>query len=61
MSERGGQVRKPFEQPALVVGGHPTVQHHEPANSRPVLGFRALELDAAVAAGTARHGRFRFS
>jgi hypothetical protein len=58
MSERGRQLGEPLEQPPLVVGGHPSVQHDEPADCGAVLGFDALEFGAAVAAGPAGHGRF---
>ena len=58
MGERGFQLREPLEEPPPVVGGHPTVQHDEPADGGAMLGFDPLELGAAVAAGTVRHGRF---
>jgi len=54
VGERGFQLRVPLEEPPSVIGGHPAVQHHEPADSGAVLGFDPLELGAAVAAGTVR-------
>ena len=44
MGKRGSQLREPLEQPASVVGRHPPVQDHEPADSRAVLGFDPMQF-----------------